>query len=79
MTPTELRAIRLGLGLSQAAMACELGLGANGGRTVRRYESGAIEPSGPVLRLYAEFRDGKLVVKGDAGLAQTVEQRPCKP
>ena len=60
MTPAELRTIRRGLGLSQAAMACELGLGSNGGRTVRRYESGEIEPSGPVLRLYAEFRSGSL-------------------
>ena len=41
-------------------MACELGLGANGARTVRRYESGEIDPSGPVLRLYAEFRNGNL-------------------
>ena len=64
MIPTDLRAIRRDLGLSQAAMACELGLGANGARTVRRYESGEIEPSGPVLRLYSEFRDGKLETNG---------------
>ena len=64
MTPADLLDIRRVLGLSQNAMARELGLGANGARTVRRYESGEVEPSGPVRRLYAEFRDGKLAVKG---------------
>ena len=63
MTTTELRAIRDRLGLSQAGMARELGLGANGARTIRRYESGEIEASGPVLRLYREFRAGKLEVE----------------
>ena len=64
LTPLNLRTIRRDLGLSQAAMACELGLGANGARTVRRYERGEIDPSGPVRRLYAAFRDGKLDVNG---------------
>ena len=63
MTPADLRAIRVGLGLSQAAMARELGLGANGGRTVRRYESGDVEPSGPVRRLYRALEAGKLKVE----------------
>lgn len=60
MTPADLRAIRVDLGLSQADMARALGLGKNGGRTVRRYEAGQTVPSGPVLKLYKALRDGDI-------------------
>ncbi len=35
------------LGLSAADFAAEIGLGGDGGRTVRRWEAGDFEPSGP--------------------------------
>jgi len=47
-TPEDLRAARSRLGLSAAGLATALRLGANGGRTVRRWESGQIAFSGPV-------------------------------
>lgn len=50
MTPAEeIRAARQKLGLSASGLAKALGLGANGARTIRRYEAGEILPSGPVL------------------------------
>jgi transcriptional regulator with XRE-family HTH domain len=49
MTPIELREARRKLGLSTAALAKVLRLGSNGGRTVRRWEAGEFEPSGPVI------------------------------
>ena len=57
MTPDEIRSIREKLGLSQAGLAAALGLGKNGGRTVRRYEDGECNPSGSVVRLMEIFRD----------------------
>ena len=47
-TPDDLRAARRTLGLSASGLAAALRLGANGGRTVRRWESGDIAFSGPV-------------------------------
>lgn len=40
MTPQEFKEARKKLGLSQADLAAEWSMGANGGRTVRRWESG---------------------------------------
>jgi DNA-binding transcriptional regulator YiaG len=57
MTPAEIKAIRHKLGLSQAGLAAALNLGKDGGRTVRRYESGEREPIGPVVRLMTLYRD----------------------
>jgi DNA-binding transcriptional regulator YiaG len=48
MTPGEFRAHRDALGLTAAAMADLLMLGEGGGRTVRRWESGASPINGPV-------------------------------
>lgn len=42
MKPSELRAIREGLGLSAAGLAEALGLAKHGGRTVRRWEAGSL-------------------------------------
>ena len=40
MTPDDFKNKRLLLGYSQQALADEWGMGANGGRTIRRWESG---------------------------------------
>jgi DNA-binding transcriptional regulator YiaG len=48
MTPTELKAARQFLGLSQAGLAEALRMGANGGRTVRGWELGERAVPGPV-------------------------------
>ena len=48
MTPADLRAARKRLGLSTNGLAEALRLGKGGGRTVRRWESGQSEISGPV-------------------------------
>lgn len=47
MTPAELRSARAKLGLSAAKLAKALRLGADGGRTVRRWESGENAVPGP--------------------------------
>ena len=47
MTPPEIKAARKALGLTAKALAIALRLGANGGRTVRRWESGETPISGP--------------------------------
>ncbi|MDE2774273.1 MAG: hypothetical protein OXI46_11315 [Gemmatimonadota bacterium] len=60
LTPAELISIRLALGLTQTGIAQLLQLGPNGGRMVRRFESGREIPPGPVLLLYALARDGRL-------------------
>lgn len=57
MSPDRIRDIRMALGLSQNGLAEALRLGSNGGRTVRRWESGEIPISGPAsvaLELMAE-------------------------
>jgi DNA-binding transcriptional regulator YiaG len=47
MAPAELREARKRLGLSQSGLAEALGLGPNGDRTIRRWESGRRPISGP--------------------------------
>jgi DNA-binding transcriptional regulator YiaG len=47
MTPDELREARRKLGFSCAALAKALRLGAQGARTVRRWEAGDSQISGP--------------------------------
>ena len=57
-TPEDLRAARYKLGLSASGLAAALRLGVNGGRTVRRWESGDIAFSGPVaVAIEAMLRD----------------------
>ena len=48
LTPGEFRAHRDALGLTAASLADLLLLGQGGGRTIRRWESGASPISGPV-------------------------------
>ena len=60
LTPQEMRDIRQHLGLSTQEMGKALRLGKNGGRTVRRYETGALAPPGPVTLLYELYEDGTL-------------------
>lgn len=48
MTPAEFHTARKALGLSQTGMAEALRLGPNGGRAIRRWESGEHPISGPV-------------------------------
>ncbi len=48
MKPEEFRAIRESAGLSQGRLARLLGLGRDGGRAVRRWESGERSIGGPV-------------------------------
>ena len=47
MTPDDLKKARKRLGLSQSGLAEALRMGANGGRTVRRWELGEIPVTGP--------------------------------
>jgi DNA-binding transcriptional regulator YiaG len=58
MTPAELKAGRHELGLSAAQLGKALRLGADGGRTVRRWEAGDRAIPGPVeivVELMLEF------------------------
>ena len=60
MTPDRIKEIRIALGLSQNGLAEALRLGANGGRTVRRWESGSMPISGPAqvaMELMAERKE----------------------
>lgn len=47
MTPTQFKDARRALCYSQQALADEWGMGANGGRTIRRWESGE-RPLNPI-------------------------------
>jgi DNA-binding transcriptional regulator YiaG len=47
MTPAEFKAARYALGLSQTALAEAWGMGGNGGRTIRKWESGE-RPLNPI-------------------------------
>lgn len=47
MTPLQFKASRKTLGYSQQALADEWGMGANGGRTIRRWEAGE-RPLSPI-------------------------------
>ncbi|MDE0343619.1 MAG: hypothetical protein OXK82_10710 [Deltaproteobacteria bacterium] len=55
-----MRKIRQHLGLSAHEMGKALRLGKNGRHTVRRYEPGALAPSGHVTLLYELHEDGTL-------------------
>ena len=59
LTRHDLRDIRLNLGLTQRELAAVLNLAPkNGAGTVRYYESGKIQPSGPVRLIYQELQGG---------------------
>ena len=60
MTASSMRKIRTSLKLTQANMARALRLGANGGRTIRRWESGDWQPGKQVVLLYEMLADGRL-------------------
>jgi DNA-binding transcriptional regulator YiaG len=47
VTPADIKSARKALGLSQAGLAERLRMGANGGRTVRRWELGEVPITGP--------------------------------
>jgi hypothetical protein len=75
MTPDELKEVRRELGLSTAKLAKALGLGAHGGRTVRRWESGEYPIAGPVqvalelmLNVVREFKEDEKEMPGVAML-----------
>lgn len=71
MTADEIRAVRKTLGLSVADMGRALRLkGANAGRSVRDWEAGRRQPSGPVSLLYEAFRDGR--IRPESGCAKFV-------
>ena len=61
MTPEELKAARVKLGLNGLEMARALGLGA--ATRVSEYENGAQSPSGAVLILYAIYLDSPRTLK----------------
>ena len=60
MTGPAMRRIRVHRKLTQAAMAKVLRLGANGDRTIRRWESGDWQPGRQVVLLYEMLADGRL-------------------
>ena len=47
MTPDQFKQARQSLGLSQRDLAAEWGMGANGERTIRRWETGVV-PVNPI-------------------------------
>lgn len=55
MTPAELRTLRKRLGLTQAALATRVGVGA---RAVRRWEAGDRKISVPIARLIETLTNG---------------------
>jgi len=65
MTPQEFKQARRALGYSQQALANEFDMGINGGRTIRRWESGQC-PVNPI----AAYVVG-LMLKGLASEADT--------
>lgn len=58
MTPQELKQARSALGYTQQALANEFDMGINGGRTIRRWESGQC-PINPIVAYTV-----KLMLKG---------------
>lgn len=58
MTPTTFRAIRKRAGLTQAALACRLRIAET--KTIRRYETGEREISGPVSLLMEMLDEGRI-------------------
>ena len=63
MTPQEFKETRHALGLSAAALAELWGMGANGGRSIRRWESGE-RPVNPVAAYCLKLMIGKKAAKG---------------
>lgn len=76
MTPSEIRALREGLGLTQPQFARLLGLGA--AQRVAEYESGTRRPSGAALLLLMAYRDGLLSPDwlGDGASPRSGQPRP---
>ena len=64
MTPTEFKDIRQRLGFSTASLAEEWSMGKNGGRTVRRWESGDV-PVNPIAAYCLRMMLVELVAKAD--------------
>lgn len=60
MTGSELRAIRIRLGLTQAELARILRLANDGKRSVRSWEAGHHPISGPVSVVMEALADGKI-------------------
>lgn len=58
MTADEFKRIRKRLGLSARQMGQALGLRGDPGRTVRRYEAGDIEITGPTQTAMLAMREG---------------------
>ncbi len=65
------KAARQALGLSVSQMAQALGL--KGVRTIRYYEAGKIEPSGPVQKLMAIYLEEAGLKPEDYGFATVAE------
>ena len=61
MNKQDMRALRKTLGLTQHQMSAFLRLAPD---TVRKYESGAVHPSGRIIMLYEMIRDGDLSPPG---------------
>jgi transcriptional regulator with XRE-family HTH domain len=70
MTPQEFKAMRKELGLSQSQLCLLWGMGANGGRTIRKWESGE-RPLNPIAaRLIAyevEALEGRTRLRNASG------------
>jgi len=58
MTPEQFKSARRALGYSQNSLAAEWGMGKNGGRTIRRWESG--RPLNPVAAYAIQLMLGNL-------------------
>lgn len=71
MTADELKAARRRLNMTQSQLAAALRLGANGARTVRRWELGTVPVTGPVsvaVELMLRERGGLAAIGGMAAL-----------
>jgi DNA-binding transcriptional regulator YiaG len=66
MTPEDVKRIRMKLGYNQIEMAAALRLGPNGDRSVRRWEKGEIEVSGPVSLALEYLEKGHVGSKKNA-------------
>jgi DNA-binding transcriptional regulator YiaG len=64
MTPSQIRRLRLVLGLTQDAMAAELGYeGKRRGGNVYRWEAGLRTPSAPVMKMLERMAKANLRAK----------------
>lgn len=73
MTPAEFKEARQKLGLSARQMADALGL--SDGAVIRKYERGAMNPSGPVQCLVAIFLRRPDILEWRLGSAVTAAKR----